>query len=105
MSYLARLKAEFSKKGLPSELTKPTRAPSVSFDSTASSRIAEIEADPNALPDPAAEVRRLIEAIARVSPYWTPADVEEAVSVALTDLDNALTTFRALAERYGVEMH
>ena len=56
--------------------------------------------------DALSEVRRLVEAIAEAAPsYWTAADVEDAVAVAMTDLDNALTTFRALAERYGVGMH
>ena len=61
MSYLERLKAEFSEKALPSELTKPTKAPSVSFVSARSRHISEIEAandGADALPDPAAEARR-----------------------------------------------
>ena len=43
MSYLARLKGEFSEKPLRSELTKPTKAPSVSFVSGRSSSISENE--------------------------------------------------------------
>ena len=61
MSYLARLKSEFSEKALPGELTKPTKAPSVSFVSPPSGHIPEIEAAndaPDILPDPAAEARR-----------------------------------------------
>lgn len=45
MSYLARLKGEFSEKPLHSELTKPTKAPSVSFVSARSSSISENERD------------------------------------------------------------
>lgn len=61
MSYLDRLKAENSGKCLPSELTKPTKAPSVSFVSAPSRHISEIEAandTPDTLPDPAREARR-----------------------------------------------
>lgn len=51
----------------------------------------------------AAEVRRLIEAIATANAsYWTPADVEEACRIALGDLDSALECFRAIAEGYGL---
>ncbi len=50
-----------------------------------------------------AELRRLVEVIARMAPaYWTVADIEEAVTIGATDLDNALATFRALAAEYGV---
>jgi hypothetical protein len=55
--------------------------------------------------DKEGEIRQLIEAIAAAnSAYWKPADVEEAYRVALGDLDNALTCFRALAEDYGLEV-
>ena len=65
MSYLERLKAEFSEKHLPDELTKPTKAPSVSSVSAPSRHFSEIETAndaidraPDTLPDPAAEARR-----------------------------------------------
>ena len=61
MSYLDRLKAEVSGKPLPSEPTKPTKAPSVSFVSAPSRHISEIEAandSAETLPDPFAEARR-----------------------------------------------
>lgn len=58
MNYLAKLKAEFSEKALPSELTKPTKAPSVSFVSDPSRHISEIEGANEPLPDPAMETRR-----------------------------------------------
>lgn len=58
MNYLAKLKAEFSEKALPSELTKPTKAPSVSFVSAPSRHISEIEGANEPLPDPAMEARR-----------------------------------------------
>ena len=63
MSYLARLKGDFSEKPIPNELTKPTKAPSVSFVSAPSKHISEIEAA-NGLDsgeiaaDPTAETRR-----------------------------------------------
>lgn len=87
------------------------------------------EVSDDALPDPAAEARRqrtprmpagrpdlrrgeqiaelrhMVEAIARMAPaYWTRADIEEAVAIGATDLDNALMTFRALAEGYEVHL-
>lgn len=58
MSYLAKLKAEFSEKALPSELTKPTKAPSVSFVSAPSRHISEIDGANELLSDPAMEARR-----------------------------------------------
>lgn len=58
MSYLARLKAEISGKRQPSELTKPTKAPSVSFVSTPSRHISKIEGVNDPLPDSAMEARR-----------------------------------------------
>jgi len=58
MSYLDRLKADISGMRQPCELTKPTKAPSVSFVSTPSRRISEIERANDLLPDPAAEARR-----------------------------------------------
>jgi len=58
MNYLAKLKAEFSEKGLPSELTKPTKAPSVSFVGATSRHISEIEEEHEPLPDNAMEARR-----------------------------------------------
>ena len=58
MNYLAKLKAEFSEKALPSELTKPTKAPSVSFVSAPSRHISEIEGANEPLADPAMEARR-----------------------------------------------
>ena len=45
MSYLARLKAEFSGKRQPCELTKPTKAPSVSSVSAPSRHVCGIDAD------------------------------------------------------------
>lgn len=60
---------------------------------------------PGGAPDPAAEVRRLIEAIAKVSPYWTPQDVAEAVEIAQGDRDNALMTYRELAKQYRATVH
>jgi hypothetical protein len=49
--------------------------------------------------DARTEVRRLVEEIASVAPsYWTLADVEEAVTIAMTDVDSALRSFRAIAE-------
>lgn len=65
MSYLERLKAEFSEKRLLSEPTKATKAPSVSFVSAQDRRISEIEEREPSLdggadtrPDPVAEARR-----------------------------------------------
>lgn len=61
MSYLDRLKAEVSEKRLSSELTKPTKGPSVSFVSAPNRHIPEIEAakdNADTLSDPAAEARR-----------------------------------------------
>lgn len=65
MSYLSRLKAEFSENGLPSQLTKPTKAPSVSFVGAQGKHIPEIgeqetrpDVDADALRDPAVEARR-----------------------------------------------
>ena len=58
MSYLAKLKVDISGKAIPSELTKPTKAPSVSFVSVTSGHISEIEGANEPLPDPAAEARR-----------------------------------------------
>jgi hypothetical protein len=58
MSYLERLKADVSGKRLPSELTKPTKAPSVSYVSAPSRHISEIEGANDPLPDPAMEARR-----------------------------------------------
>lgn len=43
MSYLARLKIEFSAKHLPRELTKPTEGPSVSFVGAQGRHIPEFE--------------------------------------------------------------
>jgi hypothetical protein len=49
-----------------------------------------------------AEIRRLVEQIASYAPsYWTPADVEEAVAIAMTDVNSALRTFRAIAGHHG----
>ena len=58
MNYLAKLKADVSEKALPNELTKPTKAPSVSFVSAPSRHISEIEGANEPLPDPAMEARR-----------------------------------------------
>jgi hypothetical protein len=54
MSYLARLKAEFSGKTLPNELTKPTKPPSGSFVSAPSRHVSDIEADREAFEERAA---------------------------------------------------
>jgi len=56
MSYLERLRNEFSEKGLPRPLTKATEAPSVSFGSATSRRIPEFEAKPDASADAAPAV-------------------------------------------------
>lgn len=58
MSYLDRLKAEVSEKRIPDELTKPTKAPSVSFVSAPSEHISRIEGAANDPANPAAEARR-----------------------------------------------
>lgn len=58
MSYLDRLKADFSEKPIPNELTKPTKAPSVSFVSAPSKQNSEIEGAANDPVDPAVEARR-----------------------------------------------
>lgn len=49
----------------------------------------------------AAELRRLVDAIARCAPsYWKQADIEEAVEIGSTDMDNAIQTFRAILAEY-----
>jgi len=65
VSYLARLKADDSEKCLPKQLTKPTKAPSVSSVSAPSRHSQKVEArEPtpdraaDTLPDPVAEARR-----------------------------------------------
>ena len=60
---------------------------------------------PGGAPDPATEVCRLIEAIAKVSPYWTRQDVAETVQIAQGDRGNALMTYRELAKQYGATVH
>lgn len=133
MSYLARLKARISEKDAGGEGTKGTKGAFVPFvapGGTPSRQISERIAfdDNDPLTDTAAEpslrhaspmlaggpdrergeqiaeLRRLVEAIVRMAPaYWTRADIEEAVAIGATDLDNALMTFRALAQDYGIE--
>lgn len=78
MSYLAKLKAQFSGKALPSEPTKPTKARSVSFVSAPSRHISEIEGANDPLPDPAMEARRSRVLACWIRPrhrgrcWWTP---------------------------------
>lgn len=95
MSYLARLKAEFSGKPLPSELTKPTKAPSVSFVSAPSRHVSELEAL-DTVPDSAPEAHRqdkTAELARHMRDYakrngFTQADFDEALRVAMAgDID------------------
>ena len=52
-------------------------------------------------PDRAAELRRLVEAIARCAPrYWKQQDVEEAVEIGSRDMDAAIKTFAAILAEY-----
>lgn len=51
--------------------------------------------------DALAEVRQLVEEIARRAPsYWTPEDVEDAVNGTASDIDAALQCFREIAAHY-----
>lgn len=103
MSYLAKLKAFIHEKVHTQPTAKGDKSPSVGFDSAQGRHISDpgrpIESEA------VGEIRRLIEAIARVQPYWSAADVEEALQIAQGDVDNAQITYRALAEQYGVPLH
>jgi len=106
MSYLERLKAEFPEKALPSELTKPTKAFSVSFVSAPSRHISEIEnADP--LHDPVVEARRqrVLELLTGnpKAHYAVLTDTEadpEAVILALAIRGRATCELRIPRDRY-----
>jgi hypothetical protein len=107
MSYLERLKAEFSEKALPSELTKPTKAPSVSFVSAQGRHISEIEGANDPLPDPAMEARRQrVLAMLADHPearYALVTDLEsdpEAVLLTLAIRGQATAEFRIPAKKY-----
>jgi hypothetical protein len=53
-----------------------------------------------------AEMRRLLEAIAKANPrYWPPEEVEFWLAVCLADLDAALMAYRDIAKGYGLETH
>ena len=84
MSYLERLKAEFSEKRLPSEPTKPTKAPSVSFVS-APSRHISAQADPD---------------LFTFAPPGDPANDAEAVAerAAIMGIENGMDEATALQE-------
>lgn len=104
MSYLEQLKAHISKNAHPTLLTKPTKAPSVSFVSTPSRRISEIEGA-ESRQEVKAKVRRqrvieaeLTELVYRVAEAqgFTQKDRAEALEHALADPERALSCFRAL---------
>jgi hypothetical protein len=94
MSYLARLKQEISLKEPRSELTEPTKAPSVSFVSTDYATSRDISCNDS-------EKRREFELLlAIVAPaYNTPAhELDEIREAARNDLAAALIVYRFMAK-------
>lgn len=96
MNYLARLRAEISGERHPSELTKPTNGPSVSFVSTPSRHVSRIERINAPLLDPATETLRQRE-LSNPSP-----NAPEVFS--LSPPDDPTNDDEALQERVAIMM-
>jgi hypothetical protein len=100
MGYIDQLKAINLEKRSPNELQKVQKAPSYSFCSTHSEHISKINAPPTHQ-----QKDELVALVRRVytAEGWQPADITEAIKIALADYHSALVCFTDLArsQRYG----